>query len=72
MLGSTILKVLLILIANWNCVQKSLGLIWPFLEITSLKLYSSDGKVFLIEIRQNQLQKNVLKMIANIVCKMIT
>ena len=35
--SDTILQVLLILIANRNCVWKSIGLIWPFLEITSLK-----------------------------------
>ena len=33
--SSTILKVLLILVPNRNCVRKSLGLIWPILEITS-------------------------------------
>ena len=33
----TILQILLILIPNRNCVRKILGLIWPFLEITSLK-----------------------------------
>ena len=36
-LGSTILKVHLVLAPNRNCVQKSLELIWPILEITSLK-----------------------------------
>ena len=35
-LGSTISKVLLILIPNRNCVRKSYGLIWQILGITSL------------------------------------
>ena len=35
--GSTISKLLLILVPNRNCAQKSLELIWPIIEITSLK-----------------------------------
>ena len=35
-LGSKILKVLLNLVSNRNCVRKSFGLIWTVLEITSL------------------------------------
>ena len=35
--GSTILQVLLISIRNKKCFRKSLGLIWPILEVTSLK-----------------------------------
>ena len=46
--GSTILQVLLILIRNGNCVLKSLGLIWPVLEITSLK----------VKIQKNQIKSN--------------
>ena len=37
-LVSTILKVLLSLVPNRNCVGKSRGLTWPILEITSLKI----------------------------------
>jgi len=53
--SSTIFKVLLILVPNRSCVQKSHGLIWSILEISSLKKFeiADVGKYGGIEILMN-------------------
>ena len=46
-MDSTILKVLLILVSNRNCAWKIFGLIWPVLEITSLKTFKTKFWLFI-------------------------